>query len=92
MTELLKAGFIDSFRYMNPDKAGAYTWWSYMFNVRVNNVGWRIDYFLVSERLKDQIQKAIIYPEVMGSDHCPIGLEIKLNLRMKGHVEVLNDG
>lgn len=78
MTELLKAGFIDSFRYRYPDQTGAYTWWSYMFNARENNVGWRIDYFLVSEGIKDQIQIPIIYSEVMGSDHCPIGLEISL--------------
>lgn len=78
MTDLLEAGFVDSFRYLNPDKTGAYTWWSYMFNARVKNVGWRIDYFLVSERIRDQIQAALIYSEVMGSDHCPIGLEISI--------------
>jgi exodeoxyribonuclease-3 len=78
MTELLEAGFIDSFRYLNPYKTGAYTWWSYMFNARVNKVGWRIDYFLVSERIKDQIQDALIYSDVMGSDHCPIGLKISI--------------
>jgi len=78
MTELLEAGFVDSFRYLNPGKAGAYTWWSYMFNARANNVGWRIDYFLVSDRLKDRIQDALIYSGVTGSDHCPIGLEISL--------------
>lgn len=78
MTELLEAGFVDSFRYLNPDKTGAYTWWSYMFNARDKNVGWRIDYFLVSERIKDRIQDALIYSNVMGSDHCPIGLEISI--------------
>ena len=76
MTELLDSGFIDSFRYLYPDQTGAYTWWSYMFNAREKNVGWRIDYFLVSERIKEQIQKAEIYSQVMGSDHCPVGLEI----------------
>ncbi len=76
MTELLGAGFIDTFRHLNPEVTGAYTWWSYMFNARAKNVGWRIDYFLVSERLKDKIQQAFIYAQVMGSDHCPVGLEI----------------
>jgi exodeoxyribonuclease-3 len=76
MTELLGAGFIDSFRYKYPDLEGAYTWWSYMFKAREKNVGWRIDYFLVSERIKEQIKAATIYAEVMGSDHCPVGLEI----------------
>jgi exodeoxyribonuclease-3 len=76
MTELLEAGFIDTFRYLYPDQTGAYTWWSYMFNAREKNVGWRIDYFLVSERIKDWIKEAIIYSDVMGSDHCPIGLII----------------
>lgn len=78
MTELLKAGFIDTFRHLNPDKEGAYTWWSYMFNARMKNIGWRIDYFLVSERIKGLIQDAQIYSDVMGSDHCPIGLEIAI--------------
>ena len=78
MTELLNAGFIDTFRYLNPDKEGAYTWWSYMFNARIKNIGWRIDYFLVSERIKGLIQDALIYSDVMGSDHCPIGLEISI--------------
>jgi len=78
MTELLNAGFIDTFRYLYPDKEWAYTWWSYMFNARTKNIGWRIDYFLVSERIKGLIQDALIYSDVMGSDHCPIGLEISL--------------
>lgn len=78
MTELLASGFRDSFRYLYPDQAGAYTWWSYMFNAREKNVGWRIDYFLVAETLKDQIETAAIYSQVLGSDHCPVGLEIKL--------------
>jgi len=78
MSELLDAGFIDTFRYLNPDKEGAYTWWSYRSNARAKNIGWRIDYFLVSERIKDLIQDALIYSDVMGSDHCPIGLVISL--------------
>lgn len=76
MTELLEAGFVDSFRYLYPDKEGAYTWWSYMFKARERNIGWRIDYFLVSERIKDKIIEAQIHSHVMGSDHCPILLEI----------------
>jgi exodeoxyribonuclease-3 len=78
MTELLAAGFIDSFRHLYPEQAGAYTWWSYMFNAREKNVGWRIDYFLASERIKAQIFEAKIYSDVMGSDHCPVGLEIAI--------------
>lgn len=74
MTELLTAGFVDSFRYLYPDKTGAYSWWSYMFKAREKNAGWRIDYFLVSQKLADKIKDAVIYPEVMGSDHCPVGL------------------
>lgn len=76
--KLLDAGFTDSFRHLNPDATGAYTWWSYMFNARANNAGWRIDYFLVSDRIMDQIKAAPIYPEIFGSDHCPVGLEIDL--------------
>ena len=76
MTELLKAGFIDSFRYLYPEKTDCYSWWSYMGRAREKNVGWRIDYFIVSKDIKDKIKEAMIYPEVMGSDHCPIGLEI----------------
>ena len=76
MTELLDAGFTDSFRYKYPDKENEYSWWSYMGRAREKNVGWRIDYFIVSDRIKDKIQEAIIYPEVFGSDHCPVGLEI----------------
>ena len=75
--ELLNSGFTDSFRKMYPDKEGAYTWWSYMFNARANNAGWRIDYFLVSDRLSKNIKDAYIYSEIMGSDHCPVGLEIE---------------
>ena len=78
MDELLGAGFVDSFRYLYPDKAGAYTWWSYMFKSRERNTGWRIDYFITSERVKEQIREAEIYADIMGSDHCPVGLTIEL--------------
>lgn len=76
--ELLKAGFTDTFRYLHPEQKDAYSWWSYMGHAREKNVGWRIDYFLVSNRIADRITKAEIYPEVMGSDHCPVGLEIDI--------------
>ena len=76
MTELLDAGFIDSFRYLYPDKENAYSWWSYMGHAREKNVGWRIDYFIVSKSIENEIKEATIYPEIMGSDHCPVGLEI----------------
>ncbi|WP_080845899.1 exodeoxyribonuclease III [Cytobacillus gottheilii] len=76
MTNLLSSGFVDSFRYLHPYQEGAYTWWSYMAKVRERNIGWRIDYFLVSERLKEQIIDAQIHCDVMGSDHCPILLEL----------------
>ena len=76
-TQLLNAGFTDSFRFLNPELKGAYTWWSYMYNARANNAGWRIDYFLVSNRIADKITAAPIYADTLGSDHCPIGLEIK---------------
>ena len=78
MTELLEAGFIDTFRYLYPDKTDCYTWWSYMRKAREKNVGWRIDYFIVSDNIKDKIKEVNIYKEVMGSDHCPIGLDIDL--------------
>jgi len=78
MTELLEAGFVDSFRYLYPDKEDAYTWWSYFRDAREKNVGWRIDYFIVSERLKDLIDDSKIHPTIMGSDHCPVVLEISL--------------
>ncbi|MFT9493562.1 exodeoxyribonuclease III [Anaerosolibacter sp.] len=78
MTRLLGAGFIDTFRYFYPDKEDAYTWWSYMGKARDRNVGWRIDYFVVSERLKDKLQDAQIHANIMGSDHCPVVLEINL--------------
>ncbi|MFJ5624113.1 exodeoxyribonuclease III [Peribacillus loiseleuriae] len=76
MTELLQAGFIDTFRYFHPDTEGAYTWWSYMSKVRERNIGWRIDYFLASKRLGIKLKDAGIHPQVLGSDHCPIYLEV----------------
>lgn len=76
-TALTEAGFIDTFRHFYPDQEGIYSWWSYRFSARAKNAGWRIDYFLVSECLKDRLEDAIIYTDVMGSDHCPIGLLIK---------------
>ena len=76
MTALLGSGFIDTFRYFHPDAAGAYSWWSYRFHARENNAGWRIDYFIVSEALKDRLKNACIHPEIFGSDHCPVELEI----------------
>ena len=75
MTELLNAGFIDSYRYLYPEKI-EYSWWSYMGHAREKNVGWRIDYFIVSNDFKEKIKDAIIYTDILGSDHCPIGLEI----------------
>ena len=78
MTELLNAGFTDSFRYLYPEKQDAYTWWSYMGHAREKNVGWRIDYFIVSNDIKGRINEAEIYSDIMGSDHCPIGLEIEV--------------
>ncbi len=77
MTELLTAGFTDSFRHLYPTKTDSYTWWSYMRDARSKNVGWRIDYFIVSNRIAPNIQEATIYSEIMGSDHCPVGLEIQ---------------
>lgn len=76
MTQLLEAGFIDSFRYLYPDKENAYSWWSYMGRAREKNVGWRIDYFIVSNDMKDKIKEATLYPQIMGSDHCPVGIEM----------------
>jgi exodeoxyribonuclease-3 len=76
--ELLGAGFTDSFRYLYPDLEGAYTWWSYRFNARANNAGWRIDYFIVSNRIADKIRDVVILKDVFGSDHCPVRLEIDL--------------
>ncbi len=76
MDELLASGFTDSFRYLYPDKKDAYSWWSYMGSARAKNIGWRIDYFLVSRGYEDHIEEAFICPEVQGSDHCPVGLII----------------
>lgn len=78
MTKLLDAGFIDTFRYINPDLTDAYSWWSYMFRSREKNIGWRIDYVIVSDRIKDKIKDVKIYSEILGSDHCPVGLDIDL--------------
>lgn len=77
LTELLDKGFIDTFRHFYPDKEHAYTWWSYFRNARERNSGWRIDYFLVSERLKDSLAGAEILSDIMGSDHCPVTLELE---------------
>lgn len=77
-TELLNAGFVDTFRHFYPEETGAYSWWSYRFNSRAKNAGWRIDYFLTSEVLRDKLVDAKIHPEVLGSDHCPVELEINL--------------
>ena len=77
MTELLSAGFTDTFRWLYPEAAGAYSWWSYMYHAREKNAGWRIDYFIVSDRLRERIADSRIRPEVMGSDHCPIELELR---------------
>lgn len=76
-TKVVENGFIDSFRYFYPDQTDAYSWWSYMGNARAKNVGWRIDYFVVSEDLKDRLEDARIHPQVMGSDHCPVELDIR---------------
>ena len=76
MTELLDSGFVDSFRYFNPELANAYSWWSYRFHAREKNAGWRIDYFLVSENLKDKMTGASIHSEIFGSDHCPVELKL----------------
>ena len=78
MTTLLNSGFKDTFRTLYPDVLGAYSWWSYMGNARANNAGWRIDYFLVSDRLMSKVLEATIYPKVMGSDHCPVGIELDI--------------
>ncbi len=76
-TELLQAGFVDSFRLLYPDATGAYTWWSYMFQARAKNAGWRIDYFVLSQALRERLEDSMIYADVMGSDHCPVGLLLK---------------
>ena len=77
---VLQAGFTDTFRYRNPDLTGAYSWWSYRFHAREKNAGWRIDYFLVSDRLRESVAAAPIYQEIYGSDHCPVGLELDLEV------------
>ena len=74
MTELLGAGFADSFRRLYPDRTGAYSWWSYRFHARANNAGWRIDYFIVSDRFMSRVKDSVIYSDIYGSDHCPVGL------------------
>ena len=79
MTTLLSSGFTDTFRYLYPDVTGAYSWWSYRFHARQNNAGWRIDYFIVSDRLRDKIRRAEILSDVEGSDHCPVLLDIELD-------------
>lgn len=78
-TELLASGFIDTYRYFYPDKEGMYSWWSYRFNARKNNAGWRIDYFIVSDALKDYLTAATIHTDITGSDHCPVEVDLKLN-------------
>ena len=75
-TELLNSGFIDTYRYFHPDQLDAYTWWSYLFQARSKNAGWRIDYFLISKSLLPRVKDTTIYSQILGSDHCPIGLEI----------------
>jgi exodeoxyribonuclease-3 len=78
MTQLLSSGFVDSFRLLYPEKTGAYSWWSYRFNARKNNAGWRIDYFIVSQRLAEQVKDAVIHPNILGSDHCPVELDLDI--------------
>ena len=78
MSELLDAGFVDTFRYLYPNKENAYTWWSYMRQARDKDIGWRIDYFLVSKDIKEKIEEASIHKNVMGSDHCPVELDINI--------------
>ena len=78
MTRLLSSGFTDTFRRLYPDVTGAYSWWSYRFHARQNNAGWRIDYFIVSDRIADRIRRAEILSSVEGSDHCPVLLDIDL--------------
>lgn len=78
ISNLLSEGFTDTFRYLYPEKAGIYTWWSYRFNARKNNSGWRIDYFVVSDELKNLIKDSIIHDDIFGSDHCPVELDINL--------------
>ena len=78
MTRLLNAGFVDTFRALHPDETGAYSWWSYLFHARENNAGWRIDYFIVSESLREHVREAAIHPEIFGSDHCPVELVLDI--------------
>lgn len=78
-TELLAAGFTDTWRYFYPDQEGIYSWWSYRFKAREKNAGWRIDYFITSPQLKDKLKGAEIHSDIMGSDHCPVELEIELD-------------
>lgn len=82
-SDLLASGFTDTFRYLYPDAAGIYSWWSYRYNARANNAGWRIDYFLVSNRLQDKILSAAIHNEIFGSDHCPVELELSMEVLKK---------
>lgn len=77
-TELLESGFVDTYRYFNPEKKDSFSWWSYIGNCRARNIGWRIDYFLVSKSIIDKVSNPIIYNDVFGSDHCPIGIDLKL--------------
>ncbi len=78
MTELLNSGFTDTFRYLYPNKEGVYSWWSYMFKAREKNAGWRIDYFIVSKSIENKIKESYIFSEIMGSDHCPVGLDLEI--------------
>jgi exodeoxyribonuclease-3 len=77
MTELLSSGFTDTFRYFYPDAEGIYSWWSYRFKAREKNAGWRIDYFITSKRINDKLKKAAIHTDVLGSDHCPVEVDIE---------------
>ena len=77
MSTLLDSGFIDTFRFFYPELEGAYSWWSYRFNARKNNAGWRIDYFLTSQELKENLKDAKIHSDILGSDHCPVELDIE---------------
>ena len=77
LTAVIDAGYVDTFRHFHPDAVDCYTWWSYMFKAREKNVGWRIDYFIASEKLTDKLVSACIHPDVMGSDHCPVELVIE---------------
>ena len=77
MTRLLSSGFADTFRFLYPEVTGAYSWWSYMYHAREKNAGWRIDYFIVSERLLPRVADSVIHPEIYGSDHCPVALELR---------------